>query len=72
MKHITLSKINGERYTPHTPKHYEVTSPVGETLGYVEQDVSLSKWHVQDRYGLPLASHTTIKAAVRVANKVLA
>lgn len=69
MHSITLSKVAGVRYTAHSFKTYEAHRN-GEYVGYVAQDYS-SKWEVVDRNFNLISKHTTIKAAVRVARKVL-
>jgi hypothetical protein len=69
MQNITLSKIAGESYKPHSFKCYKARRN-GEVVGTVAQDLG-GKWEVVT-LDFQLASvHTTIKAAVRVAGQVL-
>jgi hypothetical protein len=69
MQHITLSKIAGESYTPHTFKAYEARRN-GEVVGSVAQDLG-GKWEVVTADFNLINKHTTVKAAVRVAGRVL-
>lgn len=71
MKSIRLSKLQGAPYLPHRIKVYAVSQD-GRPLGYIAQDVTLTCWQVQDRYGVPLSRHHSIKKAVLAAEKVLA
>ena len=70
MQNIKLLKVAGCSYRPHTTKVYEV-SRAGEGIGFIAQDITLSSWVVRDPYFLPLAQHSTIKAAVKKAKQVL-
>jgi hypothetical protein len=69
MHSITLSKVPGVPYTAHSFKTYEAHRN-GECVGYLAQDCG-SRWEVVDRNFNLISKHTTIKAAVRVARKVL-
>ncbi len=69
MKNITLSKITGESYKPHSFKMYEARRN-GEVVGTVAQNL-WDKWEVVDANFNPVSQHTTIKAAVRVASRAL-
>jgi hypothetical protein len=69
MQHITLSKIAGESYKPYSFKTYEARRN-GEVVGSVAQDYS-GKWEVVTLDFNLISTHTTIKAAVRVAGRVL-
>lgn len=69
MKHITLNKIAGESYSPHAFKMYEATRN-GEVVGTVAQDPG-GKWEVVTADFNLVSTHTTIKAAARVAGRVL-
>lgn len=69
MNLITLSKIAGESYKPNSFKSYEAHRN-GEYVGYVAQDLG-NKWEVVDANYNLISRHTTIKAAVRVAGRVL-
>lgn len=69
MNGITLSKIAGESYKPHSFKMYEARRN-GEVVGTVAQDLGY-KWEVVTPGFQLLSRHTTIKAAVRVAGRVL-
>ncbi len=67
MHHTTIRKQPGANYR-RPVKAYDVTRN-GEVVGTV-QTWGVS-WEVFDRYLNRVASHTTIKAAVRSAGKVL-
>jgi hypothetical protein len=69
MQHITLSKIPGERYDSRSFKMYEACRN-GEVVGTVAQDLG-GKWEVVTADCRLVSRHTTIKAAVRVAGRVL-
>ncbi len=69
MQNITLSKIAGESYKPHSFKMYEARRN-GEVVGTIAQDL-WNKWEVVDTNFNRVSHHTTIKAAVRVAGRVL-
>jgi ABC-type tungstate transport system permease subunit len=69
MQNITLSKIAGERYDAHSFKAYEARRN-GEIVGTIAQDL-WNKWEVVDTNFNRVSQHTTIKAAVRVAGRVL-
>jgi len=69
MNGITLSKIAGERYDSHSFKMYEARRN-GEVVGIVAQDLS-GKWEVVTPDFQLLSRHITIRAAVRVAGRVL-
>ena len=69
MQNITLSKITGESYKPHSFKMYEARRN-GEVVGTVAQDLG-GKWEVVTPDFNLVSKHTTIKAAVRVAGRVL-
>lgn len=69
MQSITLQKIPGERYDERSYKTYEAYRN-GQHVGYVAQTLCYD-WEVADRYMVPVSRHTTIKAAARVARKVL-
>jgi hypothetical protein len=69
MQNITLSKITGESYKPHSFKSYEARRN-GEVVGTVAQDLG-GKWEVVTPDFRLVSKHTTIKAAVRVAGRVL-
>jgi ABC-type tungstate transport system permease subunit len=69
MQHITLHKQPGESYTRHTFKVYEARRN-GEVVGTVAQNL-WNKWEVVDVNFNRVSHHTTIKAAVRVAGRVL-
>ncbi len=69
MQNITLSKITGESYKPHSFKTYEARRN-GEMVGTVAQDLG-GKWEVVTADFTLVSKHTTIKAAVRVAARVL-
>ena len=69
MQNITLSKITGESYKPHSFKMYEARRN-GEIIGTVAQDLG-GKWEVVTPDFNLASKHTTIKAAVRVAGRVL-
>jgi hypothetical protein len=69
MQHITLSKIAGERYDSRSFKAYEARRN-GEVVGTIAQDL-WNKWEVVDTSFNRISHHTTIKAAVRVAGRVL-
>jgi hypothetical protein len=69
MQHITLSKIAGESYKAHSFKMYEARRN-GEVVGTVAQDLG-GKWEVVTPDFHLVSKHTTIKAAVRVAGRVL-
>lgn len=67
MQNITLRKQDGARYNSPL-KAYDVTRN-GEVVGTVSTwGVT---WEVFDRYFNQVAKHTTIKAAVRAAGRVL-
>jgi hypothetical protein len=69
MQNITLSKISGESYKPHSFKTYEARRN-GEVVGTVAQDFG-GKWEVVTSDFKLVSKHTTIKAAVRIAGRVL-
>jgi hypothetical protein len=69
MQNITLSKITGESYKTHAFKTYEARRH-GAVVGTVAQDLG-GKWEVVTPDFTLLSKHTTIKAAVRVAGRVL-
>jgi hypothetical protein len=69
MHRITLSKIAGEIYKPGSFKVYEARRN-GEVVGTIAQDL-WNKWEVVDANFNRVSHHTTIKAAVRVAGRVL-
>ncbi len=69
MQNITLSKIAGESYKPHSFKMYEACRN-GEVVGTVAQDLGY-KWEVVTADFNLVSKHTTIKAAARVAARVL-
>jgi hypothetical protein len=69
MQHITLSKITGERYDSHSFKSYEARRN-GEVVGTVAQDYG-GRWEVVSADYRLVSKHSTIKAAVRVAGRVL-
>jgi hypothetical protein len=69
MQHITLSKIAGESYKAHSFKAYEARRN-GEVVGTIAQNL-WNKWEVVDANFNRVSHHTTIKAAVRVAGRVL-
>jgi hypothetical protein len=69
MQHITLQKIAGERYDSRSFKCYEAHRN-GEVVGTVAQDLG-GKWEVVTPDFQLVSRHTTIKAAVRVAGRVL-
>ena len=65
---IVFSKIPGERYDAKSFKTYTVTR-AGQNIGTLEQ--AYKGWEVLNANLERVAKHTTIKAAVRVARKVL-
>ena len=67
MQNITVCKQDGANYR-RPLKAYDLTRN-GEVVGTV-QTWGVT-WEVFDRYLNRVASHTTIKAAVRVAGRVL-
>jgi len=69
MHRITLSKIAGESYKRHSFKSYEARRN-GEVVGTVAQDLA-GKWEVVTHDFRLVSRHTTIKAAARVAGRVL-
>ena len=69
MQNITLSKIAGESYKPHSFKAYEARRN-GEVVGTVAQNL-WNKWEVVDLNFNRISHHSTIKAAARVAGRVL-
>ena len=69
MQNITLSKIAGESYGKGRFKVYEARRN-GEYVGYIAQDL-WNKWEVVDANFNRISHYTTIKAAVRVAGRVL-
>jgi hypothetical protein len=69
VQNITLSKITGASYKPHSFKMYEARRN-GEVVGTVAQNL-WNKWEVVDANFNRVSHHTTIKAAVRVAGRVL-
>ena len=69
MKHITLSKIPGESYKASSFKVYGI-SRNGQSVGTLEQDFG-GRWEVLNAHLERVSVHTTIKAAVRVAGRVL-
>ncbi len=69
MQNITLQKIAGERYDRLNFKSYEARRG-DEVVGTVAQDL-WNKWEVVDVNFNRVSHHTTIKAAVRVAGRVL-
>ncbi len=69
MQNITLSKISGESYKRNSFKVYEARRD-GEMVGTIIQDFG-GKWEVVTPNFECISLHTTIKAAVRVAGRVL-
>ena len=69
MQNITLHKQPGASYRAHAFKVYDVTRN-GEVVGTVESDFGMG-WNVKDAALNRVSRHTTIKAAVRVAGRVL-
>lgn len=69
MKSIKLQKVPGERYDARSFKRYEAFRN-GEVIGTVAQDLG-GRWEVITPNFNLVSSHTTIKAAARVAGKVL-
>jgi hypothetical protein len=69
MQNITLSKVPGERYDSRSFKSYKAHRN-GEVVGTVAQDLG-GKWEVVTPDFQLVSRHTTIKAAVRVAERVL-
>ena len=69
MQNITLSKIAGESYKPHSFKMYEARRN-GEVVGMVAQDLGY-KWEVVTADFRLVSRHSTIKAAARVAARAL-
>lgn len=69
MHSIKLRKVEGGHYTPKGYKTYEAYKG-GQHVGYVTQDFRY-RWEVTDPYMVPVSRHTTIKAAARVAGRVL-
>ena len=69
MHFITISKQPGERYSPQAFKTYNVLRD-GVLIGTITQDFG-HKWEVVDQDFNCVSRHSTIKAAVRVADKVL-
>jgi hypothetical protein len=69
MHRITLSKIPGERYDSRSFKCYAAHRN-GEVVGTVAQDLG-GRWEVVTPDFNLVSKHTTIKAAVRVAGRVL-
>jgi hypothetical protein len=69
MHRITLSKIPGERYDSRSFKSYEAYRN-GEVVGTVAQDLG-GKWEVVTPDFQLVSRHSTIKAAARVAARVL-
>lgn len=67
MKHITIRKQDGANYR-RPIKVYDVTRD-GEVVGTLQ--TWGKTWEVFDAYLNQVASHTTIKAAVRVAARAL-
>jgi len=69
MQDITLNKVAGESYKPYSFKMYEARRN-GEVVGTVAQDLGY-KWEVVTSDFRLVSRHSTIKAAVRVAERVL-
>lgn len=69
MNLITLSKIPGEIYKTQSFKTYEARRN-GEVVGTVAQDLG-GRWEVVSVDYKLVSVHTTIKAAARVAKRVL-
>ncbi len=69
MQNITLSKITGESYDSRSFKMYEARRN-GEVVGTIAQDL-WNKWEVVDTNFNRISHHTTIKAAARVAARML-
>jgi hypothetical protein len=69
MQTITLSKIAGESYGKGRFKMYEARRN-GEVVGTVAQDLG-GKWEVVTADFTLVSVHATIKAAARVAGRVL-
>jgi RecJ-like exonuclease len=69
MQHITLHKIAGERYDRLSFKVYEARRD-GETVGTIALNL-WNKWEVVTPDFQTVSQHTTIKAAVRVADRAL-
>lgn len=67
MQHITVRKQAGANYR-RPIKAYDVTRD-GKVIGTLQ--TWGRTWQVFDAYLNEVASHTTIKAAVRVAGRVL-
>lgn len=69
MQHITLHRQPSESYGKGRFKVYDAKRN-GKIVGTVEQDL-YGKWAVVDTNFNRYSHHTTIKAAVRVAGRVL-
>lgn len=69
MQSIKLQKVPGERYDARSFKRYEAYRD-GCLVGVVAQDL-YNKWEVVDANFNRISHHTTVKAAARVAEKVL-
>ena len=69
MQFIKLQKLPGERYDALSFKVYSV-SRNGQSVGTLEQDFG-GRWEVLNANLERVSVHTTIKAAVRVAGRVL-
>jgi hypothetical protein len=69
MQHITLSKIPGARYDSRSFKSYEARKG-SEIVGTIAQDYT-GRWEVVTPDFTLVSRHTTIKAAARVAGRVL-
>lgn len=69
MQSIKLQKVPGERYDARSFKRYDAYRD-GRQVGYIAQDL-YNKWEVVDDNFNRVSQHTTIKAAARVAGKVL-
>lgn len=69
MQSITLNKISGESYKPNSYKVYEAKRG-DKTVGTISQDFGM-RWEVVNADFERVSLHTTIKAAVRVAGRVL-
>lgn len=69
MQFITLRKQADGKYRRFDFKVYDVVKG-GEVVGTIESDWGKG-WNVKDAFLNKLSYHTTIKAAVRVAGKVM-
>ena len=69
MQNITLHKLTGESYKTNSFKVYDARKG-GVTVGTIAQDFG-QRWEVVNANFERVSLHTTIKAAVRVAGRVL-